>query len=65
MKKLSKYLPFIIVGGISYFLVQRYVFGKGKTTEKDKMEIYYKKLFGDREKQIQQESPEKSMFNIR
>ena len=62
MGKLTKYLPIFIIGGIAYFLGQRYLFAQDK---KDKNTNYFKKLFGDREKQIQQESPEKFMYNIR
>lgn len=64
MKQLKKYIPFIIVGGITYFIMQRYVFAQRKT-DKNKLTEYYKKLFGDKEKQTQQESPEKLMFNMR
>lgn len=61
-KQLEKYIPFAVVGGIVYFVMQKYVFGRDK---KNKETNYYKKLFGDREKQAQQESPEKFMFNVR
>lgn len=63
MKRIKKYIPFLVVGGITYFIMQRYVFAQNKT--KDKKIDYFKKLFGDKEKQIQQESPEKLMFNVR
>lgn len=62
MKKLTRYLPIFIIGGIAYFIGQKYIFSKDK---KDKNADYFKKLFGDKEKQIQQESPEKFMFNVR
>ena len=51
-----------IIGGIAYFIGQRYLFTQDK---KDKNTNYLNKLFGDKEKQIQQESPEKFMYNIR
>lgn len=57
------YLPLIITGGIVYFVAQRYVFAKRK--DKNNLIDYFEKAFGDREKQIQQESPEKLMFNVR
>lgn len=63
MKPFEKYLPLLIVGGITYFVVQRYVFAQNKT--KNREIDYFEKLFGDKEKQIQQESPEKLMFNVR
>ncbi|MCR4334571.1 MAG: hypothetical protein NUV47_02500 [Patescibacteria group bacterium] len=62
-KMLKKYLPLIITGGVVYFIAQRYIFAKGK--DKNNLIDYFKKLFGDREKQIQQESPEKLMYNVR
>ena len=62
MKKLTKYLPMFIVGGIVYFVGQKYLFAQDKI---DKNTNYLKKLFGNKEKQIQQESPEKFMFNVR
>ena len=64
MKQLKRYLPLIAIGGIVYMVMQKYVFA-GDKTKKDKLNEYYKKMFGDKEKQIQQESPEKLMFNIR
>lgn len=59
----KKYLPLIIASGVVYFVAQRYVFAKGK--DKNNPIDYFKKLFGDKEKQIQQESPEKLMYNVR
>ena len=59
----KKYLPLIIASGIVYFVAQRYVFAKRK--DKNNLIDYFEKAFGDREKQIQQESPEKLMFNVR
>lgn len=64
MKQLKRYLPLIAIGGIAYIIMQKYVFA-GDKTKKDKLNEYYKKMFGNKEKQIQQESPEKLMFNIR
>jgi len=67
---LKQYIPIIVVGSVVYFIMQKYVFaGKSgnKTGDKAKNKLteYYKKMYGDNEKQIQAESPEKLMFNIR
>lgn len=63
-KQPKKYIPFVVVGGIVYFVMKKYVFANDGI-KKNKLTEYYKKMYGDREKLIQQESPEKLMFNVR
>lgn len=63
-KQLEKYISFIVVGGIVYFVMKKYAFA-GDGIKKNKLTEYYEKMYGDREKLIQQESPEKFMYNTR
>lgn len=61
-KSAKRYMLYILIGGLTYFIVQKYDFKKFK---ENKLEKYYRKMYGDREKQIQSESAEKFRYDIR